>query len=83
MVLALLGKFTLLNGLDAALIPFALLAGHAFSRLCSTLLLATMDYVREDLLAKSKPLATRLSTGALLVALGSVIPVLFLLPFYF
>ncbi|MBK7415929.1 MAG: adenosylcobinamide-GDP ribazoletransferase [Dechloromonas sp.] len=80
MVLALLGKFTLLNGLDAALIPFALLAGHAFSRLCSTLLLATMDYVREDLLAKSKPLATRLSTGALLVALGSVIPVLFLLP---
>ena len=80
MVLALLGKFTLLNGLDAALIPFALLAGHAFSRLCSTLLQATMDYVREDLLAKSKPLATRLSTGALLVALGSVIPVLFLLP---
>lgn len=80
MVLALLGKFTLLNALDAALIPLVLLAGHAFSRLCSTLLLATMDYVREDLLAKSKPLATRLSPTALLVAIGFVLPALLVLP---
>lgn len=80
MTLALLGKFTLLNALDAALIPFALLAGHAFSRLCSTLLLATMDYVREDLLAKSKPLATRLSPTALLVAIAFVVPALLVLP---
>lgn len=69
MVLALLGKFALLNSLDAALIPCALLAGHAVSRLCSTALLATMDYVRDDLLAKSKPLATRISGGEMLVAL--------------
>jgi adenosylcobinamide-GDP ribazoletransferase len=68
LVLALLGKFTLLNELDAALIPFALLAGHAFSRFCATLLLASMDYVREDLLAKAKPLVTRMSTAELLVA---------------
>ena len=80
MTLALLGKFTLLNALDAALIPLALLAGHAFSRLCSTLLLATMDYVREDLLAKSKPLATRLSPTALLVAIAFVVPALLVLP---
>jgi hypothetical protein len=33
------------------------------SRFCATLLLATMDYVREDLLAKAKPLATRLAPG--------------------
>ena len=68
MVLALLGKFTLLSSLDTALVPAALLAGHAVSRFCATLLLATMEYVREDALSKSKPLATRLAPGALLVA---------------
>ena len=80
MVLALLGKFTLLISLDPALIPFALLAGHAVSRFCSTVLLATMDYVREDLLSKAKPLATRLSPGAMLFALSFVIGSLTLLP---
>jgi adenosylcobinamide-GDP ribazoletransferase len=69
MMLALLGKFTLLNSLDGALVPCALLAGHAVSRFCSTALLATMDYVREDLLAKAKPLAMRISGGEMLVAL--------------
>jgi len=67
-VLLLLGKYSLLAALDPGLVPMALLAGHAVSRFCSTLLLATMDYVREDLLAKAKPLATRLSAGALVVA---------------
>ena len=80
MVLALLGKFTLLNALDPALLPLALIAGHALSRFCSTLLLATMDYVREDLLAKAKPLATKLSTGELLLALAFVLAALALLP---
>ena len=73
MVLALLGKFLLLNSLDAALVPWALLAGHAASRFCSTLLLATMTYVREDLLSKAKPLATQLSTVELAVALFFVL----------
>jgi len=80
MVLALLGKFTLLAALDGALIPFALLAGHALSRFCSTVLLATMDYVREDLLSKARPLATRLSTGEMLVAAFFVLAALPLLP---
>jgi len=70
MVLALLGKFTLLSALDGALVPLALLAGHTLSRFCATVLLATMDYVREDAQAKAKPLATRLSGVAMLVALG-------------
>jgi len=70
MVLALLGKFALLAALDPALVPVALIAGHALSRFCSTALLATMDYVREDLLAKAKPLATRLTAGEMLVALA-------------
>jgi adenosylcobinamide-GDP ribazoletransferase len=79
-VLALLGKFLLLNSLEPALIPFALLAGHALSRFCATVLLATMDYVREDLLSKAKPLATRLSPGAMLVALSFVVAALAFLP---
>jgi adenosylcobinamide-GDP ribazoletransferase len=80
MVLALLGKFTLLTALDATLVPYALLAGHALSRFCATVLLATMDYVREDLLSKAKPLATRLSLGEMLVALAFVLAALALLP---
>ena len=80
MVLVLLGKFTLLNSLDGALVPYALLAGHAVSRFCSTALLATMDYVREDLLAKAKPLATRISGGETLVALLFVVVSLAWLP---
>jgi adenosylcobinamide-GDP ribazoletransferase len=80
MVLALLGKFALLSALDAALVPLALIAGHALSRFCSTVLLATMDYVREDLLAKAKPLATRLTSGEMLVALGFVLVSLAFLP---
>lgn len=80
MGLALLGKFTLLAALDPALVPFALLAGHAVSRFCATLLLATLDYVRDDLLAKAKPLATRLSAGALCCALLFVVFALALLP---
>ena len=81
MVLAMLGKFTLLSGLDGALVPLALVAGHAVSRFCATVLLATMDYVRgDDGPSKAKPLATRLSAGALLVALAFVMLGLALLP---
>ena len=80
MVLALLGKFTVLTALDPNLVPVALVAGHALSRFCATVLLATMDYVREDLLAKAKPLATRLPPGAMLVALGFAIAALLALP---
>lgn len=65
-LLALLGKFTLLAALDSTLVPWALLAGHALSRFCAVTLLAGMDYVREDLQSKAKPLATRLSIGQLL-----------------
>lgn len=79
-VLALLGKFTLLAALDPALLPLALVAGHALSRFCATLLLAGMDYARDDQLSKAKPLANRLSGGALLVALAFVLAALVWLP---
>lgn len=78
--LGLSGKFVLLAALDPALVPLALIAGHALSRGCSTLLLATMDYVREDLLSKAKPLATRLSGASLLVAAAFSLAPLALLP---
>ncbi len=79
-VLALLGKFTLLAALDAALVPWALLAGHALSRFCAITLLAAMDYVREDQQSKAKPLATRLSTGQLLFSLLFALAALAALP---
>ncbi|HLO62503.1 MAG TPA: adenosylcobinamide-GDP ribazoletransferase [Azonexus sp.] len=80
MVLALLGKFALLSSLAPALVPCALLAGHTLSRFCATTLLATMDYVRDDALSKAKPLATRMSGGALLVALCFAVAPLAALP---
>lgn len=78
--LVLSSKLCLLASLDPAVVPFALIAGHAFSRGCATLLLAGMDYVREDLLSKAKPLATRLGGGALCVALIFALLGLVLLP---
>ena len=80
--LALLGKFVLLSSMEPALVPFALLAGHAISRFCATVLLAIMDYVRDDQLSKAKPLATRLSGGAMLLALSFVIAPLAALPLF-
>ena len=68
MVLALAGKWALLVSLPLALVPVALLAGHAVSRFASTWLIRCLDYVQEDALSKAKPLATRLSWRALLVA---------------
>ncbi len=80
LVLALLGKFVLLTSLEPVQVPLALLAGHAVSRLCATMLLATMDYVREDALSKAKPLATRMSPANLLVAMCFALVPLALLP---
>jgi adenosylcobinamide-GDP ribazoletransferase len=82
MVIALLGKFVLLSALEPALIPFALLAGHALSRFCATVLLATMDYVRDDQLSKAKPLANQMSAGAILVALCFSVAPLVALPWF-
>ena len=46
------------NGL---LVPLALIAGYSLSRLCSTLVLASLDYARVD--GKAKALNNRLSAG--------------------
>jgi adenosylcobinamide-GDP ribazoletransferase len=70
MAMVLLGKFVALSALPPAWIPAALIAGHALSRFCATVLIAGLDYVREDLESKAKPLATRLTGGSVLVAGG-------------
>jgi adenosylcobinamide-GDP ribazoletransferase len=46
----------------------ALIAAHAFSRLASTSLIHALEYVREDELAKAKPLARQLSRNELMIA---------------
>lgn len=67
-VLALLGKFLALAALPAAAIPAALVAGHGVSRFCATILLQQLDYVREDALSKTKPLANAMSLPELTLA---------------
>ncbi len=79
LTMALLSKFVLLSAFNTAWIPALLIAGHALSRYFSVLVMAGMEYVREDALSKSKPLATQLSRNALLVAsLFGTLPLLLL-----
>ncbi|MBI3094426.1 MAG: adenosylcobinamide-GDP ribazoletransferase [Rhodocyclales bacterium] len=70
--LILLTKWSALTEFDAALGPpflaLALVAGHAVSRLASTVLIFFLDYVRDDDSSKSKPLAQRMAPGELAVA---------------
>ena len=80
LVLALLGKFALLSGIDAALVPAALLAGHAVSRFGATLIMATLDYARDDESSKSRPATHRPSLASLLLAAGFALLPLLLLP---
>jgi adenosylcobinamide-GDP ribazoletransferase len=73
LALMLLAKAAALVELAAgghAAVAFALLVAHPLSRLASTSLIHTLEYVREDELSKAKPLARRLSTRELWVASG-------------
>ncbi|NTV09726.1 MAG: adenosylcobinamide-GDP ribazoletransferase [Zoogloea sp.] len=63
-------------------VVIALLVAHPLSRFASTSLIATMDYVREDELSKSKPLARRLAAPELaLAALFGLAPLMLLTPY--
>ncbi|NMF88390.1 adenosylcobinamide-GDP ribazoletransferase [Aromatoleum petrolei] len=71
LVLMLLAKAAALVELAAAgatAVAIALLVAHPLSRLASTSLIHTLEYVREDETAKAKPLARRLSTPELTIA---------------
>ncbi|MFN4343126.1 MAG: adenosylcobinamide-GDP ribazoletransferase [Azonexus sp.] len=79
LVLALLGKFALLSGIEPARVPAALLAGHAVSRFSATLLMATLDYARDDDHSKARPATGRPSPASLLLAAGfALLPLLWL-----
>jgi adenosylcobinamide-GDP ribazoletransferase len=81
----LLLKWTALKYLPVESIIFALISGHAISRLNSVSLIYTDEYAREDGTGKSKPLSTKMSTGGFIFALISgLLPlVLFLNGFVF
>lgn len=68
LVLILALKITLLARLPCALAACALMIGHSQSRWCVLLVMRTLKYVREDLDSRAKPLATHISTAALLAA---------------
>jgi adenosylcobinamide-GDP ribazoletransferase len=70
-VLMLLAKAAALTELATrgqTLAACALLAAHPLSRLASTSLIHTLEYVREDLSSKSKPLARQLTHVELAIA---------------
>jgi adenosylcobinamide-GDP ribazoletransferase len=73
--LMLLAKFSALQQIGAwnglRMLGFALIAGHALSRLAPTTLMFALTYVREDDSAKSRPLAGGLSVAELSVAVVS------------
>jgi adenosylcobinamide-GDP ribazoletransferase len=64
--LMLFSKFQLLNSLSAYIIPLALVAAHAISRLSAVWVMATLHYAKPE--GKAKPLATQISFPALCVA---------------
>lgn len=79
LVMLLLTRFVALLETEAALVVPALVAGHALSRLCATLVMHRLDYAREE--GKAKPLATRIAPGELaLAALCGLAPLLLLPP---
>ena len=78
LVLLLLATFMALVELDMLLVAPALVAGHAFSRLCATSVMHFLDYAREE--GKAKPLATRISLGELLCATAFGCVALLMLP---
>jgi adenosylcobinamide-GDP ribazoletransferase len=85
LTLMLLAKAAALVELAAgggcAQVAAALLVAHPLSRLASTSLIHTLEYVREDADAKSKPLARRLTGAELAVAATfGLAPLLLLAP---
>lgn len=78
----LLVRFFALIEIDMLLVPVALIAGHAVSRLCATFVLHALDYARPE--GKAKPFSNQLSNGDLVFAsVTAILPVLLLSPLQF
>lgn len=77
--LMLMGKYEALVHTYPALIPIAMVAGHALSRFAVGLVIFTQSYVKPQ--GKAKPLATKLGRGELgIMAIFGVGPLLLLAP---
>ena len=80
LIALIVSRLLALVELDQALIPAALIAGHAVSRFCATVVFAKLDYVRAE--GKAKPFNQQMRDHELaLAALPALIP-LFFLPFW-
>ncbi|MFT3848262.1 MAG: adenosylcobinamide-GDP ribazoletransferase [Propionivibrio sp.] len=80
LVALLVSRLLALVELDQALIPAALVAGHAVSRFCAAVVFARLDYVRAE--GKAKPFSQPLRRhGLVLAALPALVP-LYFLPFW-
>ena len=80
LIALLISRLLALVELDQMLIPAALIAGHAVSRFCATVVFAKLDYVRAE--GKAKPFNQRVRDHELaLAALPALLP-LFFLPFW-
>ena len=67
--LILLLKWSVLKYFPINTIMIALISGHAISRLNAVSLIFTDEYARDDDSSKSKPLATKMSSGELVFAI--------------
>jgi adenosylcobinamide-GDP ribazoletransferase len=78
LVVLLLARFFALVEIDPTRVAVALIAGHAVSRLCATLVLGALDYARSE--GKAKPFANRLGRGELAFATATALLPLCWLP---
>jgi len=69
LVLILLLKWSVLKYFPVNTLVIALISGHAISRLNAASLIYTDTYARDDDSSKSKPLATKMSSGELIFAI--------------
>lgn len=69
LALILLLKWSVLKYFPVNTLMIALVSGHAISRLNAVSLIFTDTYAREDDSSKSKPLATKMSSGELVFAI--------------
>lgn len=82
LAMMLLVRFFALIEVDMLLVPVALIAGNAVSRLCATFVLRSLDYARPE--GKAKPFSNQLGVGDMIFAgVTALLPVLLLPPLQF
>lgn len=71
-------KCATLYSIPSSFLPIVIICAHALSRMSVIILMYTMEYVRDDLSSKVKPLAVNISPSSLGIGvLGGLSPLLF------